>query len=60
LLQALRRGELHDGAQAQLQTALGGQAQRLAPLRHAIDDFDFSLAQTLLYDLLQSFDTESP
>ena len=60
LLQALRRGELHDEAQAQLQAAMGGQAPRLAPLRHAIDDFDFPLAQTLLYDLLQSFDTESP
>ena len=60
LLQALRRGELHDAAQAQLQSALGGQAASLAPLQRAIDDFDFSLAQSLLHDLLQSFEQEHP
>ncbi|MDN2708091.1 PAS domain S-box protein [Janthinobacterium sp. SUN118] len=60
LLQALRRGELDDAAQARLQQAMGAQAARLAPLVHAIDDFDFSLAQSLLHDVLQSFERESP
>ncbi|WP_235432926.1 hypothetical protein, partial [Janthinobacterium sp. KBS0711] len=60
LLHALRRGELDDAAQAQLQHAMGAQADALAPLLHAIDDFDFPLAQSLLHDLLPTFAPESP
>lgn len=60
LLHALRRGELDDAAQAQLQHAMGAQADALAPLQHAIDDFDFPLAQSLLHDLLHTFAPESP
>uniref|UniRef100_UPI000A8551E0 hybrid sensor histidine kinase/response regulator n=1 Tax=Janthinobacterium sp. Ant5-2-1 TaxID=1755239 RepID=UPI000A8551E0 len=60
LLHALRRGELDDAAQAQLQQAMGAQADALAPLLHAIDDFDFPLAQSLLHDLLPTFAPESP
>ena len=60
LLHALRRGELHDAAQAQLYRALGGQAASLAPLQRAIDDFDFPLAQSLLHDLLQLLEQEHP
>ena len=60
LLQALRRGELDDVAQAQLHSAMGAQTPPLVALAHAIDDFDFPLAQSLLHDLLQSFDTEYP
>ncbi|MNN44540.1 hypothetical protein D3C81_1588340 [compost metagenome] len=60
LLQALQRGELDDAAQAQLQHAMGAQADALAPLLHAIDDFDFPLAQSLLHGLLPTFAPESP
>ena len=60
LLHALRRGELHDAAQAQLYRALGGQAASLVPLQRAIDDFDFPLAQSLLHDLLQLLEQEHP
>ena len=60
LLQALQRGELDDAAQAQLQHAMGAQADALAPLLRAIDDFDFPLAQSLLHGLLPTFAPESP
>ena len=57
VLQALRRGELDDVAQAQLHSAMGAQTPPLVALAHAIDDFDFPLAQSLRHDLLQSFET---
>lgn len=59
LLQALRRGELDDVAQAQLHSAMGAQTPPLVALAHAIDDFDFPLAQSLRHDLLQSFETDA-
>ncbi|MED5593756.1 MHYT domain-containing protein [Janthinobacterium sp. P210006] len=60
LLHALQHGELDDVAQAQLQHAMGAQGAALAPLRHAIDDFDFPLAQSLLHDLLHTLTPELP
>jgi hypothetical protein len=39
---------------------MGAQADGLAPLLRAIDDFDFSQAQSLLHDLLQALQGEVP
>ncbi|SFU88654.1 PAS domain S-box protein [Pseudoduganella namucuonensis] len=50
LMDALRRGALDDAALARLAASLQGRAPAgaLAQLRRALDDFDFSLAQTKL------------
>ncbi|WP_156484169.1 PAS domain-containing hybrid sensor histidine kinase/response regulator, partial [Janthinobacterium agaricidamnosum] len=58
LLAALGHGQLDDAALAALETALGAHAAILAPLRAALDDFDFPLAQTRLQTLLNTYDTE--
>ena len=54
LLRALRLGKRDDAAFALLRHAMGAQADGLAPLLRAIDDLDFSQAQSLLHDLLQA------
>ena len=60
LLRALRLGKRDDAALALLRHAMGAQADGLAPLLRAIDDFDFSQAQSLLHDLLQALQGEVP